>query len=157
MSPIADRAVLNSPLFKLPPELRDIIYEYAVGSDPKVTRKTMLSDSHCIESKDFVAKYNVVEPPLLQICRTVRREALGFFLAQAPHEVILRSYTAGKSDPNFWEDLASSLFSQSVTKSPPLDLSWKDVTGWLHEAQEVMEHGGVFSPLPWQTIKGSYW
>jgi hypothetical protein len=39
MSTIADRAVLDSPLFKLPQELRDIIYEYAVESDPKTTCK----------------------------------------------------------------------------------------------------------------------
>jgi hypothetical protein len=77
----ADQAVLNSPLFKLPPELRDIIYEYAVGGDPKTTYEKYDAGNPYI---GLSALYNVQEPPLLHVCQTIRREALEFFLARPP-------------------------------------------------------------------------
>ncbi|GAB7338035.1 hypothetical protein MBLNU457_4404t1 [Dothideomycetes sp. NU457] len=73
-------------LFKLPPELRNMIYEYVLGYSPSriprplqnprtpralravVTRKHMLTDM-------LVDR----EPPILHVCRTVRAEARGIY------------------------------------------------------------------------------
>jgi hypothetical protein len=149
MSTIADRAVLDSPLFKLPPELRDTIWEYAVGSDPKTT---LGKDDSCVPAIKLFVLYNVEEPTLLHVCRTIRREALGFFLARPPYKVDLRVRRLRKIrlSLDFWEHEASSIFSESNSEREkvtstlhyPHDTAWADVTRWLREAEEVLNRLG---------------
>jgi hypothetical protein len=147
MSPIADRAVLDSPLFKLPPELRDIIYEYTVGSDPKMTYE---EDDKRPPAIKLFASYNVQEPPLLHVCRTIRREALGFFLARPPYKVAVYVRRFREVSLDFWEHEASSIFSKSNSEREkvtstlhyPHDAVWADVTRWLRDAEEVLNRRG---------------
>jgi hypothetical protein len=89
MSTTTDRAVLDSPLFKLPPELRDLIYEYAVSSEPRTSCKSVLEGDDEPPVIELFASYSVQEPPLLHVCQTIRREALGYLLARPSFKVSL--------------------------------------------------------------------
>jgi hypothetical protein len=157
MSTIADRAVLDSPLFKLPPELRDVIYEYAVGSDPKTTCKKYDAGNPFIESS---ASYNVQDSPLLHVCRTIRREALEFFLARPPYEVSLYVGRNGEVSLDFWEHEGSSIFSKSNSERDKVTSTlrrphyrvWADLTRWLREAEEVLDRGGDVSRVARRTM-----
>jgi hypothetical protein len=155
MSTIADRAVLDSPLFKLPPELRNIIYEYAVETEPRVASKRVSVTANDRRAIDLFASYNVQEPPLLHNCRIIRREALGFFLAKPSHKVDLRVVRRREVSLSlgFWEHEASSVFSKhsserdkvTSTLRHPHNAVWEGVTRWLREAEEFLDRGGDVS------------
>jgi hypothetical protein len=57
-------SVDHSPLFKLPPELRDMIYDYA------------FSTKHCVT---VTKQAGIPEPALLLTCKVVREEAIAVF------------------------------------------------------------------------------
>jgi hypothetical protein len=63
----ATSSIADSPLFKLPPELRLRIYEYAVYSED--------DDGKCKVTRE----HGIPEPPLLFTCKTVRGEAISSF------------------------------------------------------------------------------
>jgi hypothetical protein len=150
MSTTTDRAVLDSPLFKLPPELRDPIYEYAVSSEPRTSCKSVLEGDDEPPVIELFASYSVQEPPLLHVCQTIRREALGYLLARPSFKVSLYVSPMGEVSLGFREHEAFSTFSKSnserdkVTSTPRRrhDAAWVDATGWLHEAEEVLDRGG---------------
>lgn len=74
---------LNSPepvsLFKIPPELRNRIYEYALH----------LEDGICIVSKTA----GIPEPALLMTCKIIRREAIAVFYSENFFRVIIESFS----------------------------------------------------------------
>lgn len=65
-NPVLPPSVSRSPMFKLPRELRDKIYEYAVYSN---------DDGRCIVTHND----GIREPPLLLTCKTIREEAIEVF------------------------------------------------------------------------------
>lgn len=68
------RSIADSPLFRLPPELRNRIYEYAVLSpgDPMIN----INEDN-----------GIPEPSLLASCKTTRREAIGIFYSPSFNDV----------------------------------------------------------------------
>ena len=58
----ATDSTTSSPFMKLPPELRDIIYEYALRLDDGIIQISSTT--------------GIPEPPLLLTCKTIRREAI---------------------------------------------------------------------------------
>lgn len=70
-------SVAHSPLFKLPRELRDYIYEYSF-SNPDLFRVT----------KDD----GIPEPALLSICKLVRDEAIALFNGRERLRLSVKSY-----------------------------------------------------------------
>lgn len=59
------QSIADSPPFKLPPELRNRIYEYTFAS---------LGNSIIIKQEN-----GIPEPSLLASCKIIRREAIGIF------------------------------------------------------------------------------
>jgi hypothetical protein len=70
-------SVDQSPLFRLPPELRDMIYEYAFSTNTcaRVTKEA-----------------GILEPALLSTCKVVRDEAIAVFYGQERLILVVRSY-----------------------------------------------------------------
>ena len=102
------QSVAQSPLFvKLPPELRDRIYEYAVYQ-----RLCKVTTAH-----------DIVEPALLFTCKIVRKEAIGIFYAANMLAVATPSF-----DPatallvNRKDKLLRSVYGCRITKAG-LDVS----------------------------------
>lgn len=69
----ATQPVAKFPLFRLPPELRNRIYEYAVYNHAAEGYNSETNSFH------FSATTSVAEPALLLTCKAVRSEALGIF------------------------------------------------------------------------------
>jgi len=63
-------SVAQSPLFRLPPELRNRIYEYAVYRSAE--------HGFCV----VTATSGIPEPALLLTCKLIRQEAIGIFYAE---------------------------------------------------------------------------
>lgn len=70
-------SVAESCLFKLPPELRNTIYRFAVVTDDEV----------CITKSGGIS-----EPSLLLICKTVRSEALDIFYQENSFSCVVHDY-----------------------------------------------------------------
>lgn len=69
----AAHSVSDCALFKLPPELRNRIYEYAVAIDPDEDYENLPGDVQITRDN------GIPEPSLLTACKTIRKEAIGIF------------------------------------------------------------------------------
>lgn len=72
----SESAMTDSPLMKLPPELRNRIYRYTVVGDSKI----------------FVTHNGLREPELLHVCTQIRTEALGIFYSENVFSVENQNY-----------------------------------------------------------------
>jgi hypothetical protein len=82
---IAASSVAHSPLFKLPRELRDYIYEYSFDS--------LYTPSGNGEDKIKVTKEGgIPEPALLLTCKTIREEAIILFYGRSRFTLVSHSY-----------------------------------------------------------------
>lgn len=156
MSTAVTHSQPGSPLFKLPGELRNRIYEYALVPEPKVAHyhecdkqlwDTADADLHSelsyLNAMKFTAEYGMSEPGLLATCQDVRREAKGEFLAYSPCKIVL--YVGNLTDAELpeWENDFSSLFSRShsqgnelsTTLGHPNSQMWKYMSTWVQKAQ----------------------
>jgi hypothetical protein len=70
-------SVAECPLFKLPPELRNMIYRYAMISH----RRVRITKSH-----------GIPEPGLLAACKLVRSEAFEIFYRENDFTCVVRNY-----------------------------------------------------------------
>jgi hypothetical protein len=70
-------SVEHSPLFKLPPELRDMIYEYTFNTATlaRVTKEA-----------------GIPEPALLSTCKVIRKEAIAVFYHEMRLQFVIPSY-----------------------------------------------------------------
>lgn len=78
VSALVAQAIAKSPLFKLPPEMRNHIYSYALAIEGGVCRVTR--------------EEGVPEPNLLFACKLVRKEAIGIFYHINEVKVVLRDF-----------------------------------------------------------------
>lgn len=84
MSTILPPSVARCPLFKLPPELRDQIYDYAVRLEPRISCSDIHSYYQSYSSITYHALYGARRPALFATCRTIRHEAQARFRALPP-------------------------------------------------------------------------
>ena len=110
MSPVTTETAQNSPLLKLPAELRNRIYEYAIESKPRIASSHTCRKS--LHTVGFTAEYRMCEPTLLAICRKIRREAKGMFYKRRPCKVVVFAYGYDKNEMTYWENQLVHLFSQ---------------------------------------------
>lgn len=82
---IAASSVAHSPLFKLPRELRDYIYEYSFCS---LYTPTGTGEDHIEVTKER----GIPEPALLLTCKAVREEALVLFYGRSRFNLLSYSY-----------------------------------------------------------------
>lgn len=82
------QSVANCHLFKLPPELRNRVYEYAVAVDPEHT-PTDLGTEYGIK---ITTKHGIPEPALLSSCKTIRREAIGIYYTIHNMDMIIENF-----------------------------------------------------------------
>jgi hypothetical protein len=157
MSPAAAETVSDSPLLKLPAELRNRIYELVIESKPRIaslrTRKSCgLAMNHTMR---FTAEYGMSEPALLATCRTIRREAMAEFRAHHSYKLVVSASSFDGDELLYWKTRLSSLFTQPDTQaSNQLDeagapnlRTWRRVTRWLQRAQAKFSHGEAVNEL----------
>jgi hypothetical protein len=82
------------PFLKLPAELRNRIYEYAVEPEPRVSlfrtsRDTTLVNEH---SMRFTAEYGMSKPTVLAICKTIRHEVTSELRAERPYKIVVYAW-----------------------------------------------------------------
>lgn len=168
IKPTSSSSVAHSPLFKLPPELRDIIYDYAF-SRPALMAVT----------KEAV----IPEPPLLFTCKTVRAEAIKpfyerprFLLVVHSHDsavmmlwlekgrALMRAYKAyiapqecWYSGPRSWSNLKRSLQLHSQNPEMSLDAGVAGSPGWTDEAafiQGLFQMTRAMKDQAWEKVEG---
>lgn len=150
MSPAAAAPVQTSPLLKLPAELRNRIYEYAIEPKPRVaslrTRKTYnVAMKHTMR---FTAEFGMLEPALLATCRTIRHEAMAEFRAHRPYKLVVSALGSDENELLSWRKRLSFLLNQSDTQaSSQLDecdtpnlSTWICAIRWLQRMQGVFSH-----------------
>lgn len=119
-----DQSVANSPLFtKLPPELRNYVYEYTLHSESLVN-----------VTKDE----GIPEPPLLLTCKTVRREAIGTFYAVNDIRLVVSAF-----DPSteilMWKKIAALKIKYGIEVISYANIdrhrsggrNWQNLVSWL--------------------------
>lgn len=72
------QSIEHCRLFTLPSELRNQIYEYVVRGEPALLYQVMEFRVYA-DPKIVVGADGIPEPPLLETCKTVRKEAIGIF------------------------------------------------------------------------------
>jgi hypothetical protein len=82
---IAASSVAQSPLFKLPRELRDHIYEYSFSG---LYTPTGNGEEHIRVTKER----GIPEPALLLTCKTIREEAIVLFYSRSRFNLVSHSY-----------------------------------------------------------------
>jgi hypothetical protein len=70
--------VAQSPLFKLPPELRTIIYRYALLTDQDI---------------DITESSGILEPALLSVCKILRLESYKVFYFENEFACMVEHYS----------------------------------------------------------------
>lgn len=147
MSPVTTEPAQNSPLLKIPAELRNRIYEIVIESKPRIASScTCRKGLHTV---GFTAEYRTCEPALLAVSRKIRREAKGMFYARRACKVVLLARGWDEPEMTYWENQLVHLFSQPgnmasefpVEDDPPNLATWKPAIKWLWEAQIKFSHG----------------
>jgi hypothetical protein len=118
------KSVAGSPLFKLPPELRNMIYRYAIVSN----RTLRVTKSR-----------GIPEAPLLSVNKLIRAETFGLFYADNKFKCIVRSY-----DPAPLKLVHRKLSRVSVKLlrhvCTELHVSgtpnWENLVVWFHSAHQ---------------------
>lgn len=139
-------SVATSPLFRLPAELRNRIYEYVLDSKPRTASSVI---RNILEELQFTAEYNVAETALLAVCRSVRHEAMGYFLPRTPYKILV--VALGNVEPfEIWERRLQSIFWKHDSESddtgseymstPSLEVLNKGAK-WLESAQLCFHNG----------------
>jgi len=133
--------IASSPLMKLPPELREIIYEYALRLDDGIIQISWTA--------------GIPEPPLLLTCKTVRREAIAIFYTLNSIRLVVESLSP--TVPLFAHKkqlamLAQYQYSFSASQVMLLGLPrWPNLLAWLRLVHENSYSTVVFfrpsSPL----------
>ena len=82
------------PFLKLPAELRNRIYEYAVEPEPRVASFRTIRDTTLVteHSMQFTAEYGMSKPTVLAICRTIRNEVTSEFGAERPYKIVVYAW-----------------------------------------------------------------
>jgi hypothetical protein len=152
MSPAAAEPVSNSPFLRLPAELRNRIYELVIEGSPRVaslhTSRRSAFGIACEHIVRFTAEYDTSEPALLAVCRKIRREAMGIFVAIQPCKVVLFAYSRDEAEISHWEDQLLHLFSSPgsmagaflVEADSPSLKAWERATRWLKGAQNDVSY-----------------
>lgn len=141
MSTTLPTSVAKSPLFKLPPELRIQIYEYAARMKPQQFRDFMPGASRDWAIHDAV--YGVRERALLATCRIIRTEAMATFRASPCYHIqVVTRFNSGYS-VTLWDYCLSELFSRYIIDGRDIKTNareghrdWDIMTKWLRDAQE---------------------
>lgn len=142
MSTTLPTSVAKSPLFKLPPELRIQIYEYAARMEPQQFRDFMPGASRDWAKNDAV--YGVRERALLATCRIIRTEAMATFRASPCYHIqVITRFESGNS-VTLWRYCLEDLFSSYIIDGRDIDTNfleeghrdWDIMTEWLRDAQK---------------------
>lgn len=149
MSTVLPPSVADSPLFRLPPELRNQIYAYAVRTEPRIVTvdwaNTNLPDLPAI----YCGRYSASAPALLTVCRTIYNEAIGEFCALPQYSIVVSVQLGQPTAMSFWDGKIRDLLSQYAVKhdigKPESDVDdyeqWLNLTEWLRDAQEALVSG----------------
>lgn len=115
-----------SPLLRLPPELRNTIYKFALRLDKGLCRVSKTAGTP--------------EPALLLTCKEIRREAVSIFYSV--NEVIMMVESYSQSVPRFMMEKYSALKTQyhyelNIGKVEQLGpRSWRNLLSWLRDSHE---------------------
>lgn len=121
---------MQSPLFaKIPPELRNRIYDFA-----------LYTDGYCVITQHG----GVPEPALLATCQQIRKEGVGVYYAINETLVLIDSYDCStvrlcqRKLCSIWEDYGIDIRRvDSILTGPP---SWENLKRWaqiIHEDEDV--------------------
>lgn len=119
MSPTTTEPAQNSPLLKLPAELRNYIYELVIESVPRIASSRTANEHLAMHEVRFTAEYGTCEPALPSVCRKIRREAKGMFMRRAC-KVVLHAFGDDEAEMIHWEAHLLRLFSQPKTMTSAL-------------------------------------
>lgn len=114
--------VTESPLFKLPPELRNTIYRFAIVTE---------------DDLQITKTGGIPEPALLSVSKTVRSETFGLFYHENRFSCIVRYYDPASillavcraldfvtsTGPGGIDDFASDCYDEP---------NWRNLVQWLH-------------------------
>jgi len=123
-------SVANSPLFKLPPELRNMIYRYAIISNTELP----ISKSH-----------GIPEAPLLQVNKLIRSETYELFYLENKFTCVVHNYDPASLmlSHRRWQALyqipGTSLNADTGTISIDLqgNRNWDNLVAWFRFVHEV--------------------
>ena len=124
------QSVARSPLFKLPPELRNNIYEFAVDQSDKY--------GYCTVTKQT----GIPEPALLSTCKAIRKEAIGIFYATNKFKLDIHAFDTAVYDLFARKDktLSSYVCRVGIVRMvPDRQRHWRNLLRWLerHHAGSV--------------------
>lgn len=149
MSSTLPPSVVQSPLFKLPAELRNQIYGYVTQIGPHSTCRfrDIWYNGIVTEWATHTALYGVRERALLATCRIIRSEAMAKFNALPSYRITVGA-TFGHSDLIFWSERLRELFSRYIidhrnihTKYAEGHDLWTTMAIWMRNAQETFLSG----------------
>ena len=138
-------SVAKSPLFKLPPELRNMIWEYA-------TYEEHVGPGQCIIS----TANGVPEPALTRTCKIIRKEALGVYFSINEVVLIIKDF-----------DVNAALFFarklRDLTDREKIHISqyhflqtgqsnWHNLKNWLKMTHASKVEGMLGTPDPVATV-----
>lgn len=121
---ILPNSVAKSPLFKLPAELRNMVYRYAIVTDDRVLINKSLG---------------IPEPGLFSACKVLRSETLTMFHLENKFTCVSRDY-----DPAVvllvCRKFQNPSLAASLRKVKSIDMEihhyglrdWKNMVAWLH-------------------------
>lgn len=135
----AAQPIADSSLFKLPPELRNRIYELALHTGP-----THLPDSGMLVPGFLTISQEtgIPEPSLLASCKTVRREGIGIFYSPDQHVLEQHIDSFHPAMPILWKRKSEALFEQYGLEEIPVwwrnqgSRDWRNLLLWLQKAHQ---------------------
>lgn len=127
MSTESDTTALSvawSPLFKLPPELRNYIYEFAVNLSDKYGYRKVTKEA------------GIPEPPLLSTCKAIRKEAIGIFYANNKFRVDVHDFDPAVYHLFVRKDKTLSSYNCRIGilhMDPDRHRRWGNLLRWLRQ------------------------
>lgn len=120
----AAESIAKCPLFKLPPELRNRIYHYAVVAMPE--ERLIRDFGQRLGFIRITRDDGIPENALLMTCKTIRKEAIGIFYTN--HQIVPVIESLDPSSMILWSSKRISLSKQYGLELRELDsLNWDSV------------------------------
>lgn len=158
MTTILPPAVAKCPLFKLPPELRDQIYDYAVRLEPRISCPDEPLD-YDYGTVTYHALYSAArEPALLATCRIIRDEAQARLRALPSYIITVHARFNTRFFVSFWIHRIEQLLSQYTVVCREVKTRF-DVEGhgrWARMTQGLREAQRRFVSGRTQTLEGTF-
>lgn len=119
-------SIAHSPLWRLPPEMRNLIYEFALYQ----------GDEHgnCPVRKSV----GIPEPALLLTCKAVRKEAIGVFYSENRFLAVIRSFDPAtllllrRKNEILWSRYGCQIHLQ-VRQFIDGSRRWRNLLSWLKD------------------------